>query len=121
MAFVLDLSITDKPKAKAGKARGSNPPGARTRKEPPRVPQDYPYAREEINDNPYTYTKPGVDVPPDSIELRRKVADALLEISLAHEAFHNALKAFHALGNLPPAITEAMTLRQRRYLKVWKK
>ena len=119
MAFTFDLSIEDKPKrpkAKSAKPRGYNPPGARTRNEPPRV-----FTREEINDEPYTYMKPGAVVPPDSIELRRKVADALLDISLAHEAFHNSLKAFHALGQLPEAIIRDMPLKQKRYLKIWKK
>ena len=119
MDLKLDLSIEDKPARSAKKAtkpRGYNPPGARTRKEPPRV-----MTREEINDEPYTYIKPGVSVPPDSIELRRKVADALLDISLAHEAFHNSLKAFHALGQLPAAIIRDMPLKSKRYLKIWKK
>ena len=118
MDFKLNLSTEDKPalRAKKAKARGYNPPGARTRNEPPRV-----FTREEIDDNPYTYMKPGVPVPADSIELRRKVADALLDISLAHEKFHESLKAFHALGQLPAAIIRDMPLKSKRYLKIWKK
>jgi len=101
---------------KTGKKRGSNPPGARTRNEPPKVP-----FREEITDDQYSYVRPGAPVLPDTPELRATVGDALLEIATAHQMYADAIKKFHALGQLPVAIMDTIPARQRRYLKIWKR
>jgi hypothetical protein len=105
----------DTPK-KTGKKRGSNPPGARTRREPPKVP-----FREEIDDTQYSYVRPGAPILPDTPELRATVGNALLDIATAHQMYADAIKAFHALGQLPVSIMESLPRRQQRYLKIWKK
>jgi len=101
---------------KTGKKRGSNPPGARTRREPPKVP-----FRDEIDDTQYSYVRPGAPVLADTPELRATVGDALLEIATAHQMYADAIKKFHALGQLPVAIMDTIPKRQQRYLRIWKK
>jgi hypothetical protein len=106
---------------KTGKKRGSNPPGARTRNEPPKVPEDFPWPREVVSDAQFTYMKPGAPVLEDTPELRSTVGNALLDIATAHQMYADAIKAFHALGQLPLSIMESLPRRQRRYLRIWKK
>jgi hypothetical protein len=102
-------------KSKSAKPRGSNPPGARTKNEPPRIPW-----REETFDEQYTYQRPGVHVLEDTPALRTTVADALLDIALAHSAFHDALVKFHAIGQLPNSIIKDLPMKSKRYLKIYK-
>jgi hypothetical protein len=106
----------DSTSKKTGKKRGSNPPGARTRREPPKVP-----FREEINDTQYSYVRPNAPVLADTPELRATVGDALLDIATAHQMYADAIKRFHDLGQLPVSIMESLPKRQQRYLRIWKK
>lgn len=100
-------------KTPTGKARGSNPPGARTKNEPPRMP--YRDALPGVN-----YRKPNAVAKPDTIELRRAVAQATLDTTDAYDAFLKTLSDFEALGPLPDAIIEDLPLSMRRHLKLYK-
>jgi len=110
------------PRAKAaktpsGKTRGSNPPGARTRNEPPRVVPKEPY-REELPG--FNYRKRTAVPKPDSLELRKAVAQATLDIANAHDAYLKAFKAFEELGPLPDSIIGDLPRTMLRRMKLFK-
>ena len=113
---------TEMPTAKAakspsGKPRGSNPPGARTRNEPPRVVKREQY-RDEIRGFNYRSLKA---VPkPDTIELRRAVGEAVITLGNAHQAYLDAMRAFTELGPLPDSIIGDLPQSMRRHMKLYK-
>jgi hypothetical protein len=101
--FVFAKGDPNKVKA-AAKARGYNPPGARTRNEPERV-----VWREET---PVVYEHPKAQA--DTPALRKRVALAALHIDATRNAYLKALTQFQWVGPLPNSIVNDLPLRIRR-------
>jgi hypothetical protein len=104
-------------KTKSGKTRGSNPPGARTKNEPPRVVPKPAY-REELQGFNY---RPATKVAkPDTLELRKAVGQAVIDLGNAHQAYLDAMRRFTELGPLPDSIIGDLPQSMRRHMKLYK-
>jgi hypothetical protein len=104
-------------RTKTGKTRGTNPPGARTRHEPPRVVPKPAY-REELPG--YNYRPANKVAKPDTIELRKAVAQAVIDLGNAHQTYLDAMRAFTELGPLPDSIIADLPSSMRRHMKLYK-
>jgi hypothetical protein len=104
-------------RTKSGKARGSNPPGARTKNEPQRVVKREQYRDELPGMN---YRKPKEVAKPDSLELRKAVAQASLDLATAHQNYLDAMRRFGELGPLPDTIIADLPNSIRRHMRLYK-
>lgn len=111
--FTAAAPVAKAARTKTGKPRGSNPPGARTKNEPPRMPY-----REELPG--VNFRKPADRPKEDSIELRRQVAQATLDLERDYRFYTESLRAFEALGPLPDGIIQDLPQSIRRHLKLFK-
>lgn len=103
----LKAAETNKPRP----ARGSNPPGARTRNEPQRR-----YYKPEPEDV-YKYRSPKAVPQADTYELRERVAHASLVLNDAYYAYVKALHEFEQLGPLPDEILVDLPFKIKKHLK----
>jgi hypothetical protein len=90
--------------------------GARTAKEPERVP----WRREVETPESYGYRPPGKPPQPDTPELRAKVAQAAIEVEDARYAYLSALKRLELLGALPDSILKDLPFKVKRHLRLYK-